>query len=259
MWLVVCNEKWYEEFANELRCIVSRGNLIANCRIMYPVLICPMRNKKIPAVFEETCYRIIKYVYYSILYFINKNLSTIQKTYKLEYRSELLKKKFDRLNKTFLLQFIRQIFCNNRPKFFVSSKVIVPEICLSCSIARNKEENGKKHDRREGRDTFLRMIERKPRRGCVFLRLNAKTNTVAVPISSVFLTQNITSFGAKRSGIALEEEWRPSNKVWLCLPRANGRRIDHRLPRNPTHYCGSCTFYTSTRRGTLAIVVSRKQ
>lgn len=59
---------------------------------MYPVLICPVRNKKIPAVFAETCYCIIKYVYYSILYFMNKNLPTTQKTYNLEYRSELLKK-----------------------------------------------------------------------------------------------------------------------------------------------------------------------
>lgn len=98
----------------------------------------------------------------------------------------------------------------------------------------------------------------------IFLGLNAKTNTVAIPISSVFLTENITSFlWAKRSGTALEEEWRPSNKVWLCLPGANGRRIDHRLPRNPTHYCGSFTFYTSTRertqRGRESNLVSRKQ
>lgn len=49
------------------------------------------------------------------------------------------------------------------------------------------------------------MIERGGR-GLGFLRLNAKTNTVVVPTSNVFLTENITSFGAKRSGTALEEE-----------------------------------------------------
>lgn len=113
---------------------------------------------------------------------------------------------------------------------------------LTCSIERRKE-----------------MFDRVLKKGYfffwgrdgIFLGLNAKTNTVAVPISSVFLTENITSFlWAKRSGTALEEEWRPSNKVWLCLPGANGRRIDHRLPRNPTHYCGSFAFYTSTRERT---------
>lgn len=115
--------------------------------------------------------------------------------------------------------------------------------CRDCSIERRKET--KCSIGFERKDTSFR------KNGLGFFWVQTWRKRTPFPISSVFLTENVTSFlRAKRSGIALEEEWRPSNKVWLCLPGANGRRIDHRLPRNPTHYCGSFTFYTSTRERT---------
>lgn len=74
-----------------------------------------------------------------------------------------------------------------------------------------------------------RQVVRSKKHGKLFPEIVLSTNVTPLPFGA---TESITRYGAQRSGTALEEEWRPSNKVWLCLPGANGRRIDHRPPRN---------------------------